>query len=49
MLNEWLIKILPFEPFWEFQMLIQITDMSELGEAFIMQSIDAKITLSKRK
>ena len=29
-------------------MSIQITDMSELGDAFIMRGIDANVTLSKR-
>jgi len=29
-------------------MSIQITDMSELGDAFIMQGIDANVTPSKR-
>ena len=29
-------------------MSIQITDMSELGEAFIMQGIEANVTPSKK-
>jgi len=29
-------------------MSIQITDMSELGEVFIMQSIEANVMFSKR-
>ena len=29
-------------------MSIQITDMSELGDAFIMRGIDANVTPSKR-
>jgi len=47
-LNERLMSVLPFEPFWESQMSIQITDMSELGEAFIMWGIEANETPSKR-
>jgi len=30
-------------------MSIQITDMSELGDTFIMQGIDANVILSKRE
>jgi len=35
-LNKWLISILFLKPFSEFQMSIQITDISELDKTFIM-------------
>jgi len=42
------MSVLLLEPFWEFQMSIQITDMSELDEAFIIWGIETNVMPSKR-
>jgi len=47
---EWVInKSLVLKPFWKSQISIQITDILELGGAFIIWVIDANMILLKRE
>ena len=43
------MRALLLEPLWESQMSIQITDISELGDIFIIQDRDANVMFSKKK
>ena len=47
MLKHLLIRILPFVPFWESQVLIHITAMLDLGDALMMHRHEANITSFK--
>jgi len=48
MLKHLLIRFLALVPFWESHMSIQMTAMSDLGDALIMQGLDANITSLNR-
>jgi len=48
MLKHPLIRFLPLAPFWESHMLIQMTAMSDLGDALIMRGLDANVTSLNR-
>jgi len=48
MLKHLLIRFLALALFWESHMSIQMTAMSDLGDALIMQGLDANMTLLNR-
>jgi len=48
MLKHLLIRFLALVPFWESHMSIQMTTMSDLGDALIMPGLDANITSLNR-
>jgi len=48
MLKHLLIRFLALAPFWESHMSIQMTAMSDLGNALIIRGLDASIISSNR-